>query len=198
MPSILTQFRASLSLLLKYRALWYIYGGCRPRDIQEVLMKKRRAFLPFVFLLIALVSVLLAETLVIQIQKTAVRKEPKFYAATLAEVKSGDTVEKLEDQDGWFKVKTAGGIVGWIHSSAATPKKVRLKALDNALRTDASAAEVTLAGKGFNKQVEEGYRAKNPELNFTLVEKMLKYRLSPSEIEAFLKRGKLGEFGRPQ
>jgi len=161
-------------------------------------MKKRRAFLPFVFLLVVLVSVLLAETLVIQIQKTAVRKEPKFYAATLAEVKSGDTVEKLEDQDGWFKVKTAGGIVGWIHSSAATPKKVRLKALDNALRTDASAAEVTLAGKGFNKQVEEGYRAKNPELNFTLVEKMLKYRLSPSEIEAFLKRGKLGEFGRPQ
>ena len=94
--------------------------------------------------------------------------------------------------------KPPGGIVGWIHSSAATPKKVRLKALDNALRTDASAAEVTLAGKGFNKQVEEGYRAKNPELNFTLVEKMLKYRLSPSEIEAFLKRGKLGEFGRPQ
>lgn len=161
-------------------------------------MKKRKAFLPLLFLLIILVSVLLAETLIIQIQKTAVRKEPKFYAEVLAEVKSGESVEKLEEQNGWFKIKTAGGIVGWIHSSSATPKKVRLKALDKALRTEASASEVTLAGKGFNKQVEEGYKSKNPNLNFSLVEKMLKYRLSPSEVEAFLKRGKLGEFGRPR
>jgi SH3-like domain-containing protein len=110
-------------------------------------------------------------------------------------LRSGESVEKLTTQGGWIQVKTAGGQVGWIHSSAVETKKFNLFAADKGLKTQASASEVALASKGFNKQVEESYRAKHGELNFAWVDRMLKLKVSPAEIEKFLKTGKLGEFG---
>jgi len=55
--------------------------------------------------------------------------------------------------------------------------------------------EVALAAKGFNKQVEESYKTKHGEANFAAVDRMLQLKISPSVVEAFLRKGKLGEFG---
>jgi hypothetical protein len=62
-------------------------------------------------------------------------------------------------------------------------------------KTQASADEIALAGKGFNKQVEENYRAKHGELSFVWVDKMLKIEISAAMVEAFLKAGRLAGFG---
>jgi len=140
-------------------------------------------------------AILFAETLIIKIQTTNLRSEPKFYGQTVLVLRSGESVEKLTAQGGWIQVKTAGGQVGWIHASAVETKKFNLFAADKGLKTQASASEVALASKGFNKQVEESYRAKHGELNFAWVDRMLKLKISPAEIERFLKTGKLGEFG---
>ena len=42
------------------------------------------------------------------------------------------------------------------------------------MKTQASASEVALAGKGFNKQVEDSYKAKHADANFAAVDRMLK------------------------
>ncbi|MFQ6108043.1 MAG: SH3 domain-containing protein [Candidatus Aminicenantales bacterium] len=157
----------------------------------------RKSFRYSVFLGIVLfaAALLIAETVVVKVRSTHLRKEPRFFAQTLAEVKAGDSLEKLSEQAGWVKVRTAGGLVGWIHSSAVQPKKFRLLAMDRTLKTKASAEEVALAAKGFNKQVEESYRARHAALSYAWVEKMLKIKLTAAQIRDFLKKGKLAEFG---
>ncbi len=153
----------------------------------------RYSFLIAAVLVIA--SVLLAETLIVKIRSTYLRKEPKFYAQTLTSLKAGEKLEKISSQDGWIKVKTSRGLVGWIHSSSVQSKKFSLLAMDKSLKTEATADEVALAAKGFNKQVEESYRAKNRNVSYAWVEKMLQIKVSPAQIEEFLEKGQLGEFG---
>ena len=142
----------------------------------------------FVFFLLA------AETLVIKVKTTNLRKEPKFYAQTMAVLEAGENVEELTAQDGWLQVKTSKGLVGWIHSSSAEEKKFSLLALDQSMKTQASSGEVALATKGFNEQVEKEYKTSHPDISFAQVDKMLKIMIPSSEMIVFLKRGKLGEF----
>ena len=145
--------------------------------------------------LVVLTVLLLAETVVVKIQSANLKKEPKFYSQTIAALAAGSSLEKLSSQEGWFEVRTSGGTVGWIHSSAVETKKFNLLAVDKNMKTQASAGEVALAAKGFNKQVEESYKAKHGEANFAAVDRMLQLKVSPADVEAFLKKGRLAEFG---
>lgn len=149
-------------------------------------------------LLILVVALLVAETLTVKVQTTSLRGTPKFYAPAVQALKAGDKVEKIAAQGGWIQVKTSGGVVGWVHSSAVEVPKFDLMASNQGLKTQASASEVALAGKGFNKQVEESYRAKNKDLSFAWVDRMLQIKIAAAKVEEFLKKGKLGEFGGGQ
>ncbi len=147
-------------------------------------------------LFIFFVSLLVAETLIIKVQTTNLRKNPKFYAPVVQALKAGEKIEKISSQpDGWIQVKTSGGTVGWIHSSAVAVQKFDLLAMDKSMKTQASASEVALAGKGFNKQVEESYRAKHADVSFAWVDRMLQIKIPASRVEEFLRNGKLGEWG---
>jgi uncharacterized protein YgiM (DUF1202 family) len=147
-------------------------------------------------LFVLFVSLLVAETLIIKVQTTNLRKNPKFYAPVIRALKAGEKIEKISSQpDGWIQVKTSGGSVGWIHSSAVAVQKFDLLAMDKSMKTQASASEVALAGKGFNKQVEESYRAKHADVSFVWVDRMLLIKISASRVEEFMRNGKLGEWG---
>jgi hypothetical protein len=148
--------------------------------------------------IVLFVAVLLAETLIVKVQTTSVRKEPKFYSPALATIKAGESVTQISAQAGWFKIRTSRGIEGWIHSSAVRTKSFTLAAIDQSFKTQATAEEVALAGKGFNKQVEEEYKSRNTELNFAEVDRMLKIIVQPEELRKFLVNGRLGEFGGPR
>ncbi len=144
---------------------------------------------------IVFVAVLLAETLIVKVQTTYVRKEPKFYSAAVASLKAGENVTQIASQAGWFKIRTAKGIEGWIHSSAVQTKSFTLAALDKSLKTETTAEEVALAGKGFNKQVEDEYKARHKGVSFAEVDRMLKMLVKPEELRKFLEEGRLGDFG---
>ena len=146
-------------------------------------------------LLFLIVVLLVAETLVVKVQSTSLRSSPKFYASAVQALKAGDKVEKISTQDGWIQVKTAGGTVGWVHSSALLVPKFNLMASKQGLQTQASSGEIALAGKGFNKQVEESYRAKNKGLSFAWVDKMLQLKIPAAQVAEFLKKGRLGTEG---
>jgi uncharacterized protein YgiM (DUF1202 family) len=141
------------------------------------------------------VALLLAETLVVKVQSTYVRKEPKFYSSPTATLTAGESVTQLSSQAGWFKVRTSQGVEGWIHSSAVQTGKLKVASMDRSMQTAATADEVALAGKGFNRQVEDEYKSRNKGLNFAEVDRMLKIKVSPDELRRFLMDGKLAEFG---
>jgi uncharacterized protein YgiM (DUF1202 family) len=147
---------------------------------------------------ILFVAVLLAETLIVKVQTTSVRKEPKFYSPALATLKAGESVTQISAEASWFKVRTSQGVEGWIHSSAVRTKSFTLAAMDKSLKTQATAEEVALAGKGFNKQVEEEYKSRNKGLSFAEVDRMLRIIVQPEELRKFLENGRLGEFGGPR
>lgn len=146
-------------------------------------------------ILVVFVAVILAETLVVKVKTTNLKKEPVFYSSTIVVLNAGDQVEKIDEQQGWYKVRTDKGLAGWLHSSAVQEKKFSLLALDKSVASEASAKEVSLAGKGFNKQVEAQYKASNPAISFVVVDKMVKLRVSTKQLVDFIKKGKLGEFG---
>ncbi len=158
-------------------------------------MKKPARLTFLVAAVLAVFVFLLAETVVVKVKTTGIRRDPKFTAPIIASIKAGDALEKLGAQSGWFKVKTKGGVVGWIHSTAVEAKKLDLLAMDKTMKTQASASEASLAAKGFNKRVEDKYRAGNAAADFAAVDAMEKVKPTAAEVEAFLRQGKLGEFG---
>ena len=157
-------------------------------------MKKPRSLVILLTALLVVLAIAAADVFVVKIQATQLRKNPQFFAPPVAALKAGDKLEKISEANGWVQVKTSTGLVGWVHSSAIETPKFALTAANKDLKTQATASEVALAAKGFNKQVEDSYRAKHSEANFAAVDAMSQVKVSLAQIEDFLKKGRLGDY----
>ncbi|MBN2199603.1 MAG: SH3 domain-containing protein [Candidatus Aminicenantes bacterium] len=135
-----------------------------------------------------------AQTYAVKVRTSALRSGPKFFASSLLNVKTGDGLLLLKREADWLQVKAPGGQVGWIHVSAVEPKKIDILAWNKSTKNQASATEVAMAAKGFNKQVESSYRARNKNISFVWVDKMARMAVGRAQLEAFLRQGRLGEF----
>jgi uncharacterized protein YgiM (DUF1202 family) len=145
-------------------------------------------------LLLAAAAVFAAPMSVI-VKETQIRATPSYMSKILVLARYGDRLEVLEKQNGWAKVSLpAGKGQGWVHLSALSTKQVALKAGDAAAAGGASSGEVALAGKGFNKEVEAQYRDET-QLDFTWIDRMEGFRVSPEQILAFLQAGGLPQGG---
>ena len=82
-----------------------------------------------------------------------------------------------------------GKLDGYIHASAVTAKKVKVSG--DSVGGGASAEEVTLAGKGFNAQVEKSYGAKNGAADFSGVNAMERREISEAAVLEFMRSGGL-------
>ncbi|HXT01238.1 MAG TPA: hypothetical protein VN915_11220 [Elusimicrobiota bacterium] len=129
-------------------------------------------------------SAAFAATITVLVQQTAVRKRPQFFAPAVATAKLGDSFEADGPDGGWYKTRA-----GYIHQSAVSAKKVHLSA-GSAVGGSATADEVTLAGKGFNSQVESSYKQGTPA-NFAAVDAMEKRSVPESAVLAFMRAGGL-------
>jgi hypothetical protein len=98
----------------------------------------------------------------------------------------------LEDRNAWKKVSLQGGkIQGWMHDSALTTKRILLKAGQADVQTGATRDELALAGKGFNEQVEAAFRKENKKLDYTWLNRMEGFKISPEQMQSFLDKGSL-------
>ncbi len=129
----------------------------------------------------------LAATVTVLVQQTAVRKKPQFYAPAAGTARLGQTFEAEGPDGGWYKVD--GAVDGYIHASAVTAKKVKVGG--DSVGGGASAEEVTLAGKGFNAQVEKSYGAKNGAADFSGVNAMERRGVSDAAVLEFMRSGGL-------
>ena len=161
-------------------------------------MTHKRRLAALAALLCGVVLLFAADTLIVKVKVTKLKKSPQFFASTVTSLNAGAQLEKIETQGNWVKVKTAQGAVGWLHNSAIQDKKFSLMAVNAPTKTGANAEEVALAGKGFNKQVEDSYKSKNKDIDFRWVDKMLKIMIGEKTMLEFLKAGKLADYGDPQ
>ena len=150
---------------------------------------KKRAGLAFLAPFFLAASVL-AGTLTVMVQQTALRKRPQFYAPAAGTVHLGDKLDSDDQQGAWYHV-TKGDAEGWIHQSAVTTKKVKLGAQASVGGEGPTAEEVTLAGKGFNDQVEQSYKQKHADLNFAAVDALVKRWVAERDLIAWMKAGTL-------
>ncbi|MBN1939302.1 MAG: SH3 domain-containing protein [Candidatus Aminicenantes bacterium] len=139
-----------------------------------------------------------ADGWVVKVQTTALRKNPQFYAPVVANLKAGELLTQVSASGAWLQVKTAAGATGWVHKSAVEVPRYALMASAGGARTQAAASQAALAGKGFSKQVEDAYKAKNKGANFAGVDRMLQVKVTPAEVKAFLDQGRLGATGGAQ
>ena len=140
-----------------------------------------------------------AATMSVQVKNGQIRATPSFLGKVVAPLNYGDKVDVLETKNEWMNVTGPGGQSGWVHSSALTKKKIVMASGSQDVQTGASGDELALASKGFNSDVEADFKSKNKNVDFTWVNRMEKYKVSPEEMQAFLKEGgvKPSEGGAP-
>jgi hypothetical protein len=126
-----------------------------------------------------------AATVTVLVEETTLRRRPQFYAPAAGTARLGQSFESSGEENGWHKTPS-----GYVHASAVSAKKVKLSA-GSTVGGGASAEEITLAGKGFNAQVEKSYGAKNSGANFPAVNAMEKRAVSEGAMREFLKAGAL-------
>lgn len=126
-----------------------------------------------------------ASTITVLVQETTLRKRAQSYAPSVGTARLGQKFESEGLESGFYKTSA-----GYLHASAVTEKKVRLGSADS-VGGSASAEEVTLAGKGFNAQVEKSYGAKNGAVNFAGVNAMERRSVGEAALFDFLRAGGL-------
>ena len=153
-------------------------------------MKAKRFFLIVALLFVAGLS--LAQTpkqMSVTVKETQVRATPSYLGKVLAVLAYGDQVDVLAEQAGWARVRLPNA-EGWVHLSALTGKQIALQSGSQNVGTGASSSEGALAGKGFNQEVENKYKQDN-QLDYTWVDRMGAFTVSPEEVLVFLEQGEL-------
>ena len=130
-----------------------------------------------------------AAAMSVQVKNGQIRATPSFLGKVVAPLSYGDRVQVLETRNDWMNVTGPGGQSGWVHSSALTKKKIVMSSGSQDVQTGASGDELALASKGFNSDVEADFKSKNKDIDFTWVDRMEKYKVSPQEMRQFLKEG---------
>ena len=125
----------------------------------------------------------------VTVKETQVRATPSYMGKILAVLAYGDRVTVLAERSGWARVSLPSG-EGWVNLSALTSKQIVLRSGSQNVGTGASSSEVALAGKGFNQEVEDKYKQDN-NLDYTWVDRMGGYTVTPEQVLAFLQEGDL-------
>ena len=127
----------------------------------------------------------------IQVKTGHVRTRPSFLGKVISVLSYGDQVAVLEESGSWKRVSIPGAKGGWMHASALTTKKIVLKPGAEDVEKAATSDELALAGKGFNKEVEDAFKAKNPKVDFSQIDRMERNTVSQAQIAAFVREGEL-------
>ncbi|MEZ7195229.1 SH3 domain-containing protein [Pseudodesulfovibrio karagichevae] len=133
-----------------------------------------------------------AQLLSVQVRAGQLRDKPGFLSKVVGELEYGDRVDLKAEKGDWRQVRSMGdGRSGWMHFSALTEREIILNPTDKDVQAAASSDELALAGKGFNKQVEDRYR-KQTRLDYAQVDEMEKIAVPQKYIREFILAGRLG------
>jgi len=109
------------------------------------------------------------------------------FASTRGSLTYGDQVTVVSISGKWAEVRSAAdtSISGWTATANLTAKRIVAGAA-----ASASASEVALAGKGFNQEIENVYKAEG-KLNYSDVDRTEENSVPLDELYEFLVEGRL-------
>lgn len=149
-------------------------------------MKRRR--IGWIILITAVA--LQAQTMSVQVEKAALRKGTSFLSPVQGFLLYATSVKVIEHKGAWVRV-AAGKRHGWVHESALFDGEIVRAAAQQQPGTEASADEIMLAGKGFNRELEAAYRSDNPTLRYDLVDAVQSQVTDAARLKAFAEAGEL-------
>ena len=130
--------------------------------------------------------------LYVQVRRSTLRAEPKFWAPVVSELPYGSPLTPLQaasEDTSWIKAKF-GEVEGFVHRNVVTSRKVVFSSSNKQQGAAADPSSVVLAGKGFNSQVEGSY-ASAKGIDFSAVDEVEGYKVDDALFLAFLRDGKL-------
>lgn len=125
-----------------------------------------------------------AELLSVQVEQAPIRSKPSFVGQILTNVPYQQQVEILQIRGDWRMVRF-GEHQGWMHVKALQQSRTTLQPGSGIVDSGVSSREVSLAGKGFNAEIENAYRSSHGNLGYAWVDKMEGMHISSTELEAF-------------
>jgi uncharacterized protein YgiM (DUF1202 family) len=156
----------------------------------EVYMKRLWVLAIFGLVLTGAVSAQFARnsTAYVAVKTVKLKSSTGFFAGTRGTLSYGAQVTVLQTKGKWVEVRSGAqsSLSGWVNSSNLTTRRI----LATGSTTSASANEIALAGKGFNEEVENAYRA-GGELNYADVDQTETQQVSEEELYTFLTEGHL-------
>ncbi len=134
----------------------------------------------------------------VQVRSSNVREKASALSKVLGKLAYGSRVSIVgKPGKSWIQVKSQQKtpLAGFMRTSALTKKKLKMKGT-GASAAMAKADDVALAGKGFDKEIEDAYRKKNVNLTsaFAFLDKLEddpKFKVKPEQVVEFVKKGKL-------
>lgn len=150
-----------------------------------------KLIIKLVFLSFFLSSLAFAQSVTVITKTNVIRETPRFFGSVKAYVKYGDILDTISTEGDWFRVRFKN-ITGFIHRTAIERRTVTISGTNNQ-RAGVAEGEITLAGKGFNPQVERAYRNKYPQMRYDLVDRIERYNSSESDLISFIRGGGLTE-----
>lgn len=126
-------------------------------------------------------------TMYVAAKTVALKASTGFFARTNCTLNYGDRVTVVQVSGKYLEVQSASNssLRGWTATANLSAKQIV-----SGNTAAASAKEVALAGKGFNQEVENTYKA-NGNLNYADVDKIELLSVSEDELKRFLEEGRL-------
>lgn len=158
----------------------------------------------FVFLMAACAGVTLsapavhADELSVVVRESKLRSAPSHWSSVAGDLAYGDILSRLGTEGSWERVSVsssggAAGKTGFVHTSTVSVRTVVLRAGVQSGSIEVDPANVVLAGKGFNSDVEDLYRSQKGSLDFTAINSWEKQSVSDVDLRNFLQQGGLAE-----
>jgi uncharacterized protein YgiM (DUF1202 family) len=126
-------------------------------------------------------------TLYVAVRSLNLKSSTGFFASNRGTLAYGARVTVLQVNGNWVEVRSdaSPSLTGW-----AAVANLSTKQVVSGNTSAATASEVALAGKGFNQEVENAYRAEGA-LNYADVDRAETITVNEAELYRFLEEGRL-------
>jgi hypothetical protein len=126
-------------------------------------------------------------TMYVSVKTAALKASTGAFAATTGTLTYGEKVTIVQINGNNAEVKSAAtpSMTGWIPMANLSAKQVV-----TGTSSTASAKEISLAGKGFNQEVENAYKSKG-QVNYADVDKVETQSVKDAVLKKFIEDGRL-------
>ena len=170
-------------------------------------MRITRSMIVAFALLLFAVTAMAEEKRWVSSEGTTLKAEASASSENVAEVKVGTEVSVVESGGRWLKVRTTAGKEGWLYAGrvSETPPAAEVAEDDGGLfgatmqKSQITTAKADSARSIRGLSPEAAKYAKDrgtPEMYKKSLDVVLARKVSPKELNTFLKEGKIGEFAQ--